>query len=125
MIEINERSYIVGCWFSENPTTGDSWLGMIIRDPENPNRYKGYSRFRYKKDPKVLKSKEEKSWCFFYLSDDYTDDKAIQFMNACQKQIDMIYSDKDSFIVKGNVDKFMEIAGDKEWLYLKEELFNE
>jgi hypothetical protein len=41
-IEINEKSYIVGLWFSSDPITENNWLACIIRDPENPKKYKGW-----------------------------------------------------------------------------------
>ena len=53
MIELDDKSYIVGMWFSSNKKTNDDWMSCIVRDPKDPTRFKGWSRFRTTKDAKI------------------------------------------------------------------------
>lgn len=118
-IEINDKSYIVGMWFSRDPITNNDWLACIVRDPEQPTRYKGWSRFRYVKDNKIWDSEDRKSWTTFTSREQMNDDEIIGFIRLMQK-LECAYPHKDEIIVKGDIKKFFELAKDKSWMNLKE-----
>lgn len=120
-IEFNEESYIIGLWFSTNPITGNNWLAAILRDPDNPERFKGSYRFRYIKDNKVFDSRDEKSWTDFICPEHATEEEILKFMDVAQKGIEEGYPDKDKIIVLGGVKKLMELSKDKSWMFIKSE----
>lgn len=119
-IEINEKSYIVGIWFSSNPITENNWLAGVVRDPENPKRYKGWSRFRYVKDDKIFDSEDEKKWTDFTSQEHHTEQDMIDFMDLAQVRIEEGYPDKDKIIVKGDIKKLVELSKGKEWMNIKQ-----
>ncbi len=119
MIELDDNSYIIGVWFSSNPVTGNNWLAAVVRDPENPQKYKGWSRFRYIRDTKVFDSDDEKSWTTFYSQEGQTEDDMIDFMDKAQIEIEQGYPDKDKIIVLGSLKELMELSKDKEWMFMK------
>lgn len=118
-IELTDKSYIVGMWFSRHPDTNDNWLACVVKDPDNSNRYKGWSRFRYNKDDKIWKSHDEKSWSTFVSHENCTDEDMIHFMESLQTQIEEQYPDKDNIIVQGGLSKLMELAKNKPWMNLR------
>jgi hypothetical protein len=120
-IKLDDKSYIVGLWFSHNPTTKDDWLSCVIRDPENPKRYKGWWRFRYQKDDKIFDSVDEKKWAEFYSKEDINDEEIICITEKVQKILQFQFSEIDKIIVQGNLEKFMELSKEKNWMNLKTE----
>lgn len=118
-IEIDEKSYIVGIWFSSDPVTENNWLAGIVRDPENSLRYKGWSRFRYVNDTKVWNSNDEKSWTTFTSQEHATDEDMIKFMELAQKEIEGGYPEKDKIIVQGDLKKLIKASQGKSWMHLK------
>lgn len=119
-IELDEQSYIVGVWFSWDSFTGNNWMACVIRDPENPEKYKGWSRFRYVRDENIFESADEKSWTAFNVKDQTTEDEIIKLMDSAQTGIEPGYPDKDRIIVKGSLEKLMELSKGKEWMHMKE-----
>lgn len=120
-IELNDKSYIVGFWFSFNPISNNNWLACVIKDPDDPMKYKGWSRFRYVKDDKIWDGEDEKSWCTFSSKENATEDDMIEVMNSAQKEIEEGYPEKDKVIVKGDIHKMMKLSKGKEWMHIKEE----
>lgn len=118
-IELDNNSYIVGMWFSSDPKTNNDWLACVIKDPENPLKYKGWSRFRYTKDEKIFDSEDEKSWTQFSSQEGHTEQAMIDFMEMSQKVIETGYPDKDHIIVKGNLEKLIELSKTKPWMNIK------
>ena len=119
-IELNEDSYIVGMWFSSNPKTNNDWMACIIRDPENPKCFKGWSRFRYTKDSKIFDSDDEKSWTYLQSGENATEEEMIASMVAAQNLIEPGYPDKDCMIVKGGMAEFFQLANGKSWMNVKQ-----
>lgn len=124
-IEIDEKSYIVGFWFSVNPETDNNWLACVIRDPENPRRYKGWYRFRYVKDSKVFDSDDEKSWMGFYTQEDEKEDTIIEIMDGLQHELKVGYPKTDRTIVKGGMKDFVALTKDKDWIHMKQVPLND
>lgn len=120
MIELNDKSYIVGLWFSSCPITNNDWLACMIKDPEQPTRYKGWYRFRYVKDDKIWGSEDEKKWTNFTSQDGLTDEDMIKVMELAQN-LREAYPDKDHVIVKGDLKKMLELVEDKPWMNIKVE----
>ncbi len=123
-IELDKNSYVVGIWFSSDPDTGNDWLGCVFRDPEQPERFKFTSRFRYKKDDGIFESEDEKRWMSFISSPGISEDDAIESMTKIQNKISEGYPDIDSVIIKGGLDKFFELTKDKPWIFKREERIN-
>jgi hypothetical protein len=120
MIEIDSDSYIVGFWYASCPRTNNNWLCCIIRDPDNPKRYKGWYRFRYSKGDKIFDSDDEKTWVSFTSINDETEFEAIGKMNDMQRNaIKMLYPDIDCLMIQGDISTFLEKAKTKEWMHLK------
>lgn len=118
-IELDEKSYIIGMWFSSDPVTSNNWLACAIRDQGNPLAFKGSYRFRYVKDDKIFDGEDEKSWYSFSLPQGVTEESIIETMDLAQAEIESGYPEKDKVIVKGNLKLLMELAKDKEWMHIK------
>jgi hypothetical protein len=118
-IELDDKSYVVGMWFSSDPKTNNDWLACMIKDPNNPKKYKGWSRFRYTKDDKIFDSEDEKSWTNFESSDTNTEDEIIAIMDSMQNAIETGYPVKDKMIVKGSLKKLIELSKSKSWMNIK------
>jgi hypothetical protein len=118
-IEINEESYIVGIWFSSDPETNNNWLGCVVRDPENPTGFKGWSRFRYAKGDGIWDNEDKKSWYTFKIDKNIDEDGVIELM---EKILNMpqAYSFKDRIIVKGSLKKLMKLSKSKIWMNIKQ-----
>ncbi len=119
-IELNENSYIVGMWFSSNPVSNNNWMACVIRDPDNPKCFKGWSRFRYVEDSNIFDSDDYKSWTYLQSGEDATEESMIRSMEMVQDFIEDGYPDKDSVLVKGGMEKFFELAKDKPWMHMKQ-----
>jgi hypothetical protein len=51
MIELDDKSYIVGMWFSSNPKTNDDWMACVIREESkgiNKNLIRSDNELYYK-----------------------------------------------------------------------------
>lgn len=118
-IELNDESYILGMWFSFDPLTENSWLGCVIKDPTNPKRFKGWSRFRYKKDKKIFDSDDSKNWHTFTSDENTHEDFIIKTMEAIQNRISIKYPEKDFIRVNGDLKKLISLSKDKDWLHFK------
>jgi len=121
MIELDDESYIVGFWFSSNPLSLDSWLACVIRDPDNPTKYKGFYRFRYKIDDKVFDSSDEKKFVDFTSEGNKTDEDMIQLFDNVQASLEFVYTEKDRIIVKGDLEKLLSLSKDKYWMHIRSE----
>ncbi len=95
-------------------------MACVIRDPENPKCFKGWSRFRYVEDAKIFDSDDRKSWTYLRSGEDTTEEALIHSMEAAQNLIEEGYPDKDSIIVKGGMDKFFKLAKGKPWMNMKQ-----
>lgn len=115
-IELDDKSYIVGIWFSSNPKTNSNWLGCVIKDPDNPKKYKGWSRFRYAKDRKIFDSNDEKKWNTFISAENKTENDMIEIMKGLQSSLDVFFPEKDKIIVKGNLIKLIKLSKRKKWM---------
>jgi hypothetical protein len=121
MIEFDDKSYIVGFWYADDPVTNNNWLCCVQRDKNNPNRYEGTYRFRYNEDDKIFDSKDRKSWVSFASNKDETEEEVIETINKLQSFIAIKFPLTDFLSVRGNVEKFLEVAPSKEWMHMKEE----
>lgn len=118
-MELNDNTYLIGIWFSSNPHTLDSWLCHAIKDPDNPDKYKVFYRFRYKKDDKIFNSEDEKNHYEFGFNDTQSEDYIIDFIDKIQSLIEPGYPEKDKIIIKGNVDKMFSLCKDKPWFNIR------
>jgi predicted DsbA family dithiol-disulfide isomerase len=120
MIELDDKSYIVGIWFSSSISTNNDWMACVIRDPENPACYKGWSRFRTAKDDKIWDSEDEKRWSKFKTQEAKTEEEIIKHMNDVQQSLSAAYRNTDKILVKGNLKKMIGLSKDKDWLNIKQ-----
>lgn len=121
-IELSEESYIVGVWYSSCPKTNNNWLACFVKNPENPKKYKGWSRFRYSNGPEIFDGHDEKSWTALSSNDENkTDEDIIEFMDKMQNLIEAGYPEKDQIIVKGGLEKLIELSKDKPWMHMRVE----
>lgn len=118
-IELDDKSYILGMWFSSNPKNNDDWLGCVIRDPDKPGCFKGWSRFRYAKGPGIWNNDDEKSWTTFYSREGDTEQTMIDFMNLAQKNIEPGFPTIDCLMVHGSLKELVALSGTKDWLNMK------
>lgn len=119
MIKLDDKSYIVGMWFSSNKFTNNDWMGCVIKDPNREGHFKGWSRFRYGKDKKIWNSKDEKSWTAFQTDEKKTEDEAIEIFNTLQEHIKAGYPDTDKIIVKGSLEDLIKASKEHSWLNMK------
>ena len=120
-IQLDDKSYIVGMWFSSDPVTNNDWLACVVRDPENPNRFIGWSRFRYIRDEKIFDSEDKKSWTNFSSAEGATENQMIAYLGIMQRGIEAGYPDMDQILVKGDLKKLIGLAKDKPWMNMKQE----
>ena len=120
MIELDDKSYIVGMWFSSNKKTNDDWMSCIVRDPKDQTRFKGWSRFRTTKDAKIWDSKDEKRWTEFASQEGHTEQFMIDTMNATQQTLKSAFEITDKIIVKGSLKKMITLSKGKDWLNMKQ-----
>lgn len=118
-IELDDKSYIVGMWFSSNPNNNDDWLGCVIHDPKKPGCFKGWSRFRYAKSGKIFDNDDEKSWTTFYSREGDTEQTMIDFMTMAQKQIEPGFPVIDNLMVRGTLKDLIKLSDTKDWLNMK------
>lgn len=118
-IELDDKSYILGMWFSSNPVNNNDWLGCVIKDPDNPKKYKGWSRFRYTRDNKIFDNDDEKSWTTFTSQEEKTEEDMIQFMTLAQKEIEHGFPVMDHLMVRGSLAELIELSDSKDWLNMK------
>ena len=119
-IELDDKSYIIGMWFSSDPKTNNDWLGCVIKDPDNPLKYKGWSRFRYTKDSKIFDNDDEKSWTTFTSQEGQTEKALIDYMEAAQMVIAPGYPVKDHLMVRGTLKDLIKLSKSKDWLNMKQ-----
>lgn len=119
-MQLNENTYLIGIWFSSNPSTLDSWLGYAIRDPDNPDKYKIFYRFRHKKDGQIFDSQDEKYHYGFLSNDGQSEDDIINLIDQIQSSIELAYPEKDKVIIKGDVVKMFSLCKDKSWFHIKQ-----
>ncbi len=120
MIELDDKSYIVGMWFSSNPVTNNDWMACVIADPDRPGCFKGWSRFRKTKDDKIWDSKDEKTWTQFQSAEGHDEDFMIKTMREMQQTLKGQFKDIDKIIVKGNLKKMMRLSKGHPWLNMKQ-----
>ncbi len=120
-IELDDKSYIVGMWFSSCPKTENNWLACFIKDPENKKRFKGWSRFRYSKGNEVFNGEDEKNWTTIYSDENKTEKDILELMKSAQEKIEEGYPDKDQIIVQGDLRKLMKLSESKPWMHMRTE----
>jgi hypothetical protein len=119
MIELTESTYIVGFWFASDPRTGNDWMACVIAHPEKKNHYKGWYRFRYRKDDRIFDNEDEKKWATFESKEEQTEKEVILNIDMAMEGISVRYKDVDKLMVQGNLDKFIKLSDTKKWLNLK------
>lgn len=120
-IELDDKSYIVGMWFSSNPKTHNDWMACVIGDPDRPGCFKGWSRFRITKDSKIFDNEDEKKWTYFSSAPHNTEQEMIDIMRGMQKALACEYPDMDKIIVKGDFMKLRRLSKGHDWLNIKQE----
>jgi hypothetical protein len=119
MIKLDDNSYIVGIWFSEDPETGHNWMATVIADPNKSGFFKIYSRTRYHKDNKIFDSNDEKNWINASSKEGQTEDQIINITNHLQSLLRVFYKNLDKLIVQGNLEKLIDLSFSKPWLNFK------
>lgn len=119
MIELDDKSYIVGMWFSEDPITGDNWMACVIADPEKKGYFKGWARTRFIKDNKIFDSDDEKRWQSFESRSGQTENYMINTMSEIQASASIVFKKIDKIIVKGNLKKLMKLSKNHPWMNIK------
>lgn len=119
-IELDDKSYIVGMWFSSTPESNDDWLGCAIIDPENPRKFKIWTRFRKANSGEVWDNDDEKRWTIFTSAEDLPEEEVIKLMESAQQVIEEGFPDKDCLMVRGGLAKLMELSDSKHWLNMKQ-----
>ena len=103
----NEDDYILGYWYAES-SNNDSCYMMINREEEN--KYVGEICYQYSSNKNCQKFKYRGS-----------ENEVVEKANMIFDTIKVKYNNfSDHFIVKGNFDKFMELAKDKPYLSIRE-----
>src|SRR6202012_5090632 len=119
MIELDDKSYIVGMWFSSNPKNNNDWMACVIADPKRPGKFKGWARFRITKDARIWNNDDEKRWTTFGSQGEETEEDMIFILTEMQKKIDMEYPMMDRIIVKGGLKDLIELSDGHDWLNMK------
>src|SRR6185369_1493117 len=118
-IELDDKSYILGTWFSSNFLNNNDWLGCVIKDHDNHKKYKGWSCFRYTRDNKIFDNSDEKSWTTFTSEEEKTEEDMIRFMTLAQKEIEPGFPVMDHLMVRGSLAELIELSDTKDWLNMK------
>lgn len=119
-MEIDDNSYILGYWFASKEND-DCWYMMIVK--EGDNVWKGQYTFRYNKEEEneddPFSGKDEKNIYNFTISNT-SEDEVINKMDVFFQEIKSTYNKfSDYFIIKGNAEKFIEIAKTKHYMHIK------
>lgn len=118
-MKLDNKSYIVGLWFSSDPKNNNDWLGCVVRDSKNHSKYIGFSRFVYKKYNNIFNTDDEKSWTDFTSQENQSEQDMIDLMERLQLIISPGYPVKDSFIVKGTFESLVKLSGSKDWIKME------
>jgi hypothetical protein len=120
MIEIHEKTYILGFWFCEDPKTLNNWLYAVVKNPED-NHWRCNYRFRYSKDDKIWDSDDEKSWWKMKIPLKETEESIIEKTNLVQSVIALRFPYTDKIIVKGDIKKLFTLSVGHPWMNIKGE----
>ena len=104
-MELTEQDYILGAWFAED-YQGNNWLMTIKRDKSDKLNWQGEYRFRYRKDNKVFKSADTKTFKVFELNNQ-TQEQVLKKIEELIKIIKVKYRKYFKYIeVNGDMMKF-------------------
>lgn len=118
MIEITEKTYVIGYWFA-SMANNDCWYVLAIKDSD---KYRWQYTFRYSKDDDPHSGKDEKHIRYFELDiKEMSEDEFISKMNLLFKFIKLEYNFfDDHFLVQSDGNKFMEIAKTKDYMHMRQ-----
>ena len=126
MHEMSSDTYILGLWvvigiFQEVPIM--EHLVTITRNPDNFLKWDGQSRIRIYEDDKIFNSKDKKE--FRHFTDEGTEDTVLNHvmlnLNSIQTTMEELSLETEikSLVVKGNIDKFQELAKECDFMHVK------
>jgi hypothetical protein len=119
-IELDEKSYIVGIWFSSCSETGNDVLMCVIAHPEKKGFFKGWSRTRYCNSPEIFNNDDKKNWYSFISREGQTEEYMIETMDTLHQASRMAYDYLDKIIVRGSLEKLMEMAPKHHWMNMQQ-----
>lgn len=112
----DEKSYILGFWYSETPNELINHLTYFWK--EN-NKWHGLMRTRIVKDNKIFDSDDEKSFTNITPKESKTEDELISIMDEIQEMAALRGMKTDSLLIRGGSDKLLELAKTKPWMHFK------
>jgi len=116
-MEIDENSYILGYWFASDENDNCWYLMMQKKDGE----WIGRQTFRYNiehSDP--FSGKDEKEITTIKPKRDLNEEEILNIINDLFEIVKVKYNNfSDSFLVRGNAEKFMDIAKTKSYMHIK------
>lgn len=118
-MEIDEKTYILGYWIASDKEN-NNWYMMVCK---KDGVWQGQHTFRYESgDQDPFMGNDKKSIYNLKMEGDVPENEVIEKINYLFSIIKVKYNDfSDHFLVKGNADKFMEIAKTKDYLHFKTE----
>lgn len=116
-MELFPDDYILGYWFASNDKN-DAWYCIIKRLPDGS--WYGEYTFRYSKGTDPWDDKDGKSRTAFTGDSSATEGAIIEATNTVFEVIKLKYSAfNDYFLVKGDINKFTDIAKTKDYMHMK------
>lgn len=117
MIELDGDTYILGFWFAHD-IPGNDCMACVVKQ-KGEDVFKGWSRFRDRKDDKFANSDDVKRWTAFTCKPEHTEEDIIKALGQMQSFITIRYPYPDKLIIKGDMSKMVELAPQKDWLQMR------
>jgi len=110
MLEIDDKTYILGYWYTSD-SVGNFVSMFCIKQN---NEWKVQITFSYI-------STDEKKQKLFYTKGTENEKSIIESCNNVFQGLKEVYNDfNDNFLVRGDLDKFLDLAKDKSYLNISE-----
>jgi hypothetical protein len=120
-IELTNKSYILGFWFSEMKNDDDVLTVSWKEGEDSEWKVKIRYRKRNKDNDKIFDNDDEKTWYDIKVPKEKSEDELITLLDRFQKSSPLICNFQDKLIIKGDFDKFLELAETKPWMHIKSE----
>jgi hypothetical protein len=123
MIELTEKTYVVGYWFA-SMKNNDCWYLIAIKEND---KYRWQYTFRYNKDDDPHSGKDEKHIRAFEIDAiSETEEDFIFKIDKIFEVIKLKYNHFiDRFLVQAADNKFIEIARTKDYFHMKQAISEE
>lgn len=111
-LELKPDDYIVGAWFSENPSYGNQLI--ILKKTIDKDHFEAMIRLRKYKDDKIFDSDDEKT--VYHVVIDKSELEAIEIIEGMIKVVAPLGLDKVDFLeIKGSPTDLIEKGKSKPW----------